>query len=100
MSDMDIANQHLAQALRRFEAALARRLARAPNGAAEQTLARVGGERDDLARDVGALRAECDRLSAALSEAEETNQALRQVTHQVAERLDGSIAELDHLLEG
>ena len=70
------------------------------SGAPDETLARLGAERDDLARHVGVLRSECDRLSAALSQSEQVNDTLRRVSGQVAKRLDGSIAELDRLLEG
>ena len=46
------------------------------------------------------LRSECDRLSAALSEIQRDHRNLREVTSHVAQRIDGSIAEIDRLLEG
>ena len=49
---------------------------------------------------VGTLQAECDRLSTALSEAEREQKSLRAVSEDVAQRLDGSIDELNRLLEG
>lgn len=100
MSDMETAQLHLNQALRRLEAALARRLSQSPNGEVEQRLARLSSERDAMARDMAMLRSECDRLTAALGGAERTNDELHRVTTRVAERLDGSIAELDRLLGG
>jgi len=49
---------------------------------------------------VTVLRNECDRLSNALREAEGERRSLQEVTDTVARRLDGSIGELDRLLEG
>jgi predicted nucleic acid-binding Zn-ribbon protein len=66
----------------------------------ERALAALTAERNDLARDIGALRSECDRLSAALSAIERDHRDLREVTGHVAQRIDGSIAEIDRLLEG
>ena len=74
-----------------------------PSGAdadVQRAFAKLTAERNDLARDVGALRSECDRLSAALSEMQRDQESLREVTGQVARRIDGSIAEIDRLLEG
>ena len=96
---MEAAQQHLNQALRRLEAALAQRVARI-GGDPDGRLAHVTAERDEMARDVAMLRTECDRLTAALGGAERTNQELHRVTGQVAQRLDGSIIELDRLLGG
>jgi ubiquinone biosynthesis protein UbiJ len=96
MSDLETAQRHLNRALRRLESALARRVTRAPGdgaGTDEQTLARH-------AEDVSALRSECDRLSMALGEAQHDNRSLREVSAHIAQRLDGSIAELDRLLGG
>ena len=53
-----------------------------------------------MVRDVDLLRRECDRLSAALGEIQREHRNLREVTSHVAERIDGSIAEIDRLLEG
>jgi hypothetical protein len=103
MSQLEAAQQHLAQALKRLEDALTRRLAQPPPGTDadyQQAFAQLAAERDDLARDVGALRSECDRLSAALSEIQRERDSLREVTGHVARRIDGSIAEIDRLLEG
>ena len=78
-------------------------MAQPPPGASadyQRAFAEITAERNDLARDVRALRSECDRLSAALSEMQRDNAELRALTGQVARRLDGSIAEIDRLLEG
>jgi flagellar export protein FliJ len=103
MAKLETAQRRLDQAVRRLEAALARRMGPPGDAAAlaeyERVLTQLGGERDHLASDLVALRGECDRLSTALSEAQRERQALRQVTDQVARRLDGSIAEIDRLLE-
>ncbi len=66
----------------------------------ERRLAAVTAERNDLAGQVTMLRGECDRLSAALSEMQQDHRNLRDVTGHVARRIDGSIAEIDRLLEG
>lgn len=103
MSELEAAKGRLIEALRRLEGALAERFAQPPPGSAaeyQRALAQITAERDALARDVDVLRTECDRLSATLSETERDNHNLRDVTTHVAERLDGSIAELDRLLEG
>jgi predicted nucleic acid-binding Zn-ribbon protein len=103
MSQLEAAQQHLAEALRRLENALAHRLMQPGSGAPaeyQRALAAITAERNDLARDVGMLRGECDRLSAALSEMQRDHRNLRDVTGHVAQRIDGSIAEIDRLLEG
>ena len=103
MSQLEAAQQHLAEALRRLENALMRRLTEGGAGAPadyERRLAALTAERNDLARDVGMLRGECDRLSAALSDVQRDHRNLRDVTGHVARRIDGSIAEIDRLLEG
>lgn len=101
MSEMETAQLHLNQALRRLEAALARRLSQAGDGGdASRRLARAQAERDAMVKDVAMLRSECDRLTAALGGTEHDNHELHRVTSQVAQRLDGSIAELDRLLGG
>ncbi|MGH6914398.1 MAG: hypothetical protein ACREH3_11915 [Geminicoccales bacterium] len=103
MSEFATAQQHLAEALRRLEAAVARRLMRPPSAAGSgdpQVLEQLTAERDDLVRNVGMLRSECDRLSAALSDMQRDHRNLREVTSHVAQRIDGSIAEIDRLLEG
>ena len=103
MSQLEAAQRHLAQALERLEDALALRLAQPPPGTHadyQRAFAEITAERNDLARDVRALRSECDRLSAALSAMQRDNDELRAVTGQVARRIDGSIAEIDRLLEG
>jgi hypothetical protein len=100
MSEMETAQLHLNQALRRLEAALVRRLSEPGSGEGDQRLSRLAAERDAMARDVAMLRSECDRLTAALGGTEHDNSELQRVTSQVAQRLDGSIAELDRLLGG
>jgi predicted nucleic acid-binding Zn-ribbon protein len=103
MSQLEAAQQHLQAALTRLENALARRLTPPLSGAPEdyeRAFAALTAERNDLARDVGMLRSECDRLNAALSAIERDHRNLREVTGQVAQRIDGSIAEIDRLLEG
>ena len=103
MSEFETAQQHLAEALRRLETAVARRLMRPPAAAGSgdrHALEELTAERDDLARNVEVLRSECDRLSAALSEVQRDHRNLREVTGHVAQRIDGSIAEIDRLLEG
>ena len=103
MSQLEAAQQHLANALRRLENALTHRLTQDGVGAPadyERRLAALTAERNELARDVGMLRGECDRLSAALSEIQRNHHNLRDVTGHVARRIDGSIAEIDRLLEG
>ena len=99
MSVLDVAEQHLTEALSRLENALAARLvASDPDQTA--ALAKIASERDALRRDVEALRHECARLNAALREAEQGKDAMRKVTDEVAERLDGSIEELSRVIEG
>lgn len=96
MSQLEAAQQHLAQALKRLEDALSRRLSQPPPGTDadyQRAFAQLAAERDELAR-------ECHRLSAALTEMQRENDSLREVTGQVARRIDGSIAEIDRLLEG
>jgi hypothetical protein len=103
MSEFETAHQHLAEALKRLETAVARRLMRpppAPGTGDRHALEELTAERDDLARNVEVLRSECDRLSAALSEVQRDHRNLREVTSHVAQRIDGSIAEIDRLLEG
>jgi ubiquinone biosynthesis protein UbiJ len=103
MSQLQAAQQHLAQALRRLDKALAHRLTQGGSAAPadyQRALAAITAERNDLARDVDMLRNECDRLSAALSEMQRDHRNLRDVTGHVAGRIDGSIAEIDRLLEG
>ena len=103
MSQLQAAQQHLTEALKRLENALARRLTQPGSGAPadyERALAALTAERDALARDVGMLRGECDRLTAALSDMQRDHRNLRDVTGHVARRIDGSIGEIDRLLEG
>jgi predicted nucleic acid-binding Zn-ribbon protein len=103
MAQLEAAQQHLEAALTRLENALARRLTHPLSGAPEdleRAFAALTAERNDLARDVGMLRSECDRLSATLSAIQRDHRSLREVTGDVAQRIDGSIAEIDRLLEG
>jgi seryl-tRNA synthetase len=98
MSALDVAEQHLTEALSRLEHALAHRLAAAdPDKVA--AVSQLADERDSLHRDVETLRAECERLSAALQKSEQNRETLRQTTGEVAERLDNSIDRLDSLIE-
>lgn len=96
MSELEAAQRHLANALQRIQSALERR----SSGTAFQHADEVDMQGDDLGRHVSMLRGECDRLSAALSDAQRDNENLRRVSTQVAQRLDSSIAEIDRLLEG
>jgi SMC interacting uncharacterized protein involved in chromosome segregation len=100
MAGLETAQRHVSEALQRLEAALVRRLSSAPGGGPQDNLEALNAERDRLARDVAALRGECDRLAAAVREAEEQNQSMRNLTESVARRLDGPISEIDRLLEG
>jgi chromosome segregation ATPase len=108
MSSLDAAQKRLEDALRRVETALGQR----PRGGAgvspgpqydasafERELAQLGAERDALAGDVDELRRECGRLSEALDAVQRDNAELRQINEQVARRLDGTIDELQRLLE-
>ncbi len=98
MSALDVAEQHLTEALSRLEHALAQRLAAAdPDQVA--AVAQLALERDTLHSDVKALSEECSRLSEALRAAEQDRDAARRMTGQVAARLDVSIDELDRLIE-
>jgi SMC interacting uncharacterized protein involved in chromosome segregation len=100
MSELETAQEHLVDALRRLESAVMRRLMRSEGPEVQQAFEQMVAEREGLARDVSALRSECDRLSAALSEMQRNHSSLRDVTSHVAQRIDGSIAEIDRLLEG
>lgn len=97
MSALKIAEQHLHEALSRLEQVMARRLAAAdPDQAA--VVNRLTQERDALARDVGQLRAECERLGEALKSAERDHEDMKETTDVVARRLDTSIEELDRMI--
>ena len=94
MSQFETAQRHLSRALRRLETVLEQRWSPAAGvagGSDAPALDELGAERD-------ALLAQCERLNAALSEAQHDNRTLREVSSQVAQRLDGSIVELDRLL--
>ena len=96
MSQLETAQQRLTEALRRLESALTQRMmqsAAAAPGDYERRLTAITAERS-------MLRAECDRLTAALNEVQREHRNLRVVTGHVARRIDGSIAEIDRLLEG
>ena len=107
MSSVEAAQQRLEAALRRVEAALARQRPVGGVGGGghgdppmlERALAELGAERDALSNDVGALRDECGRLNEALDQAQRDNAALRRVNDEVARRLDGTIDELQQLLD-
>ncbi len=101
MSQLEAAQRHLTQALRRLEAALEHRLSQSGAGPAAsdpRALAGIAAERDALARDLSVLHEQCDRLSVALNEAQHDNRTLREMNGRVVRRLDGSIAELDRLV--
>jgi predicted nucleic acid-binding Zn-ribbon protein len=103
MSQLEPAKKHLAEALTRLEKALTQRLTQGGPGAPvdyERRLAALAAERNDLAGQVKMLREECDRLTTALNEVQRDHRNLRDVTGHVARRIDGSIAEIDRLLEG
>lgn len=100
MAALEAAERHLSEALRRLEAALSRQLSGGSGTGFQPDLAAANHEREALARDVAMLRGECDRLTAALRGAEQRNQEIQKVTETVARRLDGSISELDRMLEG
>jgi len=97
MAELETAQRRLSEALQRLQSALERRstVSISPD---DDLLA--GADRDDLARHVVLLRSECERLSAALSEAQRDSENLRRVSTQVARRLDGSIAEIDRMIGG
>ena len=101
MSQFETAQRHLTQALKRLEAALEDRITEPHGGSVgggPGALGQIRAERDELARNLGVLREQCDRLSVALSEAQHDNRTLRELSGHVAQRLDGSIVELDRLL--
>lgn len=100
MSSLDTAQRRLDDALERLQASLTRRLSGTSDGDAESALRAATAERDALARDMAELRSECERLREALREAEAEKRSLREVTGTIAARLDGSISEIDRLLEG
>ena len=97
MSALKLAEQHLNEALSRLEQVMAKRLAASdPDQAA--VINRLTSERDALGRDVDSLRAECERLSEALKNAEREHGDIKTTTDQVASRLDSSIEELDRMI--
>jgi hypothetical protein len=100
MAELETARRHVSEALERLEAALVRRLSSAPGGGSQDNQGVVSAERDSLARDVTALRGQCERLTVAVREAEKQNQAMRDLAASVARRMDGPISEIDRLLEG
>lgn len=87
MSDLNTARRRLEDSVSKLEAAVAS--SRPPSD----------GEAG-LMRELAALRAECERLNEALAKAHEERGAVREASERVAERLDGTIAELDSILEG
>lgn len=102
MAELEAAQRHLTEALRRLESALARRLSAGgpvpmvKNGEVRDLV----NERNALADHADSLRQECERLHDALKVAEQEREVARSAADSVARRLDGSIAELDRLLEG
>jgi hypothetical protein len=100
MVELETAQRHLSDALRRLEAAIARRLSAPRAGAgSDGEIEALLAERDRLAHDVAVLSSECDRLAVALRDAEAETRHIREITETVARRLDGSIGELDRMLE-
>lgn len=104
MSALEAAEARLAEALERLERALAAtanenaRLA-AERGQLERALEDAGVEREALLRDVAGLRGECQRLNDLVESAKRDNDQLLGINDQIAQRLDGAIAELQALLE-
>jgi DNA-binding PucR family transcriptional regulator len=102
MSSFDAAQRRLEHALRRIEAAASRG---ARGAGAAGSSARAGApaepdaERDALSLTVNQLREECGRLQEALDAAQRENAALRRANDEVARRLDGTIDELQQLME-
>lgn len=97
MSPLELAEQHLNEALSRLEQVMARRLAAAdPDQAA--VIDRLSGERDALLSDVESLRVECERLGEALKSTQHEHNDIKATTEQVANRLDSSIEELDRMI--
>lgn len=97
MSALNIAEQHLNEALSRLEQVMARRLAAAdPDQAA--VIDRLTHERDALSRDVENLRDECERLGEALKTIEREHSEIKEATGKVASRLDSSIEEIDRMI--
>lgn len=100
MSSLDAAQRRLEHALRRIEAAAARRRAGGADPATPAgALADIGAERDALSSSVSELRDECGRLNEALEAVQRDNAALRRANEEAARRLDGTIDELQQLLE-
>ncbi len=97
MAALESARLHLDEALARLEHALANRL-RHLEPDQGSAVAQLSEERNALARDVHSLREQCDRLHAELQASQQNHEQLRELTDGVAERLDDSIAELNHLL--
>lgn len=96
MGELEAAQRHLTEALRRLESALERRLA--TGGGPTNGHAGDPDDRESLVADVGELRRECERLQSALDEAVRDRDAVRETADAVARRLDGSIDELDRLI--
>jgi hypothetical protein len=85
MTSLESAERRLEAALVRIEAALAR--PRAPLGDGE------------AGHEIGALREECARLNSELERAWREQASYKEMAEKVAERLNGTISELDALLE-
>ena len=81
---LDAAERRLEDALTRFETALASAAGRPAMQGVES----------------GLLKAECDRLAAALKDARVKNDELKAMSRDAAHRLDDAIAQIDLLLEG
>ena len=97
MSSLEAAQRRLEDALRRIEAAASRRATTDGGDGAPGTA--FLAERNALVEGVGQLRGECERLNEALDAAQRDNEALRRLNEEVARRLDGTIDELQQLLE-
>jgi hypothetical protein len=88
MSALDAAQRRLDVALGRLETAAAARSAGQTEGAPV-----------DLVRQLDALKSECGELRRALEASRRDNDELRRLADDVAGRLDGTIADLNSLLE-
>ncbi|MFQ5984813.1 MAG: DUF4164 family protein [Alphaproteobacteria bacterium] len=84
MATIDGTHQRLIKAVNRLEAA-AERIVR---------------EREALGAELAALRADHDKLSAALLQSEEDYGALQAMAEAVSHRLDAAIGQLKSVLEG
>jgi chorismate mutase len=97
MSALKIAEHHLTEAVTRLEHALAERVAHAGPGQRVR-IQKLTEERDALARDIAALRQECERLSGKLAAAEREQAVLRELTSGAVQQLDEQIAGINRMI--